>query len=127
MLLPESIGGSQVNWMAIGETASPWNLVGCSGTTTKTNYSNQTSIQYPADMGHGGSVVRFGAFCLEGRRFESRSSRHVGTLGKSFTHSCMWRFGVLTPTQYQCCSRECLRVVVDLKRRCRNIQNEGMI
>ena len=24
----------------------------------------------------------------------SRSSRNVGTLGKSFTHSCLWRFSV---------------------------------
>src|SRR6218665_2767097 len=37
-------------------------------------------------------------------RFESRSSRHVGTLGKSFTHSCLWRFGAkLEPTPYLCC------------------------
>jgi len=26
---------------------------------------------------------------LEGRGFDFRSSRHVGTLGKSFTYSCM--------------------------------------
>ena len=41
----------------------------------------------------GGSVVKLGAFRLdfrlEGRRFESYASRHVGTLGKSFTHSCL--------------------------------------
>src|SRR6218665_3323113 len=30
----------------------------------------------------------------EGRGCKSRSSRHVGTLGKSFTHSRLWRFGV---------------------------------
>src|SRR6218665_2818690 len=30
----------------------------------------------------------------EGRGIESRSSRYVGTFGKSFTHSCLWRFGV---------------------------------
>ena len=30
----------------------------------------------------------------EGRGFESRSSRHVGTLGKSLTRSCLWCFGV---------------------------------
>ena len=58
-------------------------------------------------VGHCGSVVGFGAFCLEGHRFESHSSHHVGTLGKSFTRTCMWRFGVLTPTQYQCSSWEC--------------------
>ena len=32
---------------------------------------------------------RFGALRSEGRRFESRSSRHVGTLGRSFTRSCL--------------------------------------
>src|SRR6218665_1050226 len=37
---------------------------------------------------------RFDALPPEGRRFESHSSRHVGTLGKSFTRSCLWRFGV---------------------------------
>ena len=30
----------------------------------------------------------------EDRGLDSRSSRHVGTLGKSLTHSCLWRFGV---------------------------------
>ena len=33
-------------------------------------------------------IGRFDALHLEGRRFESHSNRHVGTLGKSFTHSC---------------------------------------
>src|SRR6218665_1545787 len=33
-------------------------------------------------------------FQPEGSGFDSRSSRHVGTLGKSLTHSCLWRFGV---------------------------------
>jgi len=32
---------------------------------------------------------RFGALHLEGRKFESHSSRHVGTLGKCFTRSCL--------------------------------------
>jgi len=34
------------------------------------------------------------AFQLEGRGFESRSSHHVGTLGKFLTHSCLWHFSV---------------------------------
>ena len=34
------------------------------------------------------------SFQLEGRGFDSRSSRHVWTLGMSLTHSCLWRFGV---------------------------------
>ena len=40
-------------------------------------------------VGLGGSVVRFGAFRPVGRRFESHSSRHVRTLGQSFTRSCL--------------------------------------
>ena len=39
---------------------------------------------------------KFGALSPKGRRFESHSCHHVGTLGKFFTHSCMYRFGVLT-------------------------------
>ena len=36
----------------------------------------------------------FVAFGPKGRGFESRSSRHVGILGKSITRCCLWRFGV---------------------------------
>src|SRR6218665_361604 len=36
-------------------------------------------------------IGRFVAFRPKGHRFESRSSRQVGILGKSFTHSCLWR------------------------------------
>src|SRR6218665_2528417 len=39
-------------------------------------------------------IGRYVAFRPKGRGFESCSSRNVGTLGKSFTHSCLWRFGV---------------------------------
>ena len=39
-------------------------------------------------------IGRFYAFRPKGHGFESRSSRHVGTLGKSFTRSFLWRFGV---------------------------------
>src|SRR6218665_2992411 len=38
--------------------------------------------------------VRVDAFRPEGRGFESRSNRHVETLGKSFNRSSLWRFGV---------------------------------
>ena len=38
---------------------------------------------------HGGSVVVFRAFRPEGRRFESHSSHHIGSLSKSFTSSCL--------------------------------------
>ena len=37
--------------------------------------------------GHWWHIGRVDAFRLEGRGSESRSSRHVGTLGKSFTVS----------------------------------------
>src|SRR6218665_1239756 len=40
-------------------------------------------------------IGRFDAFRPKGRGFESRSSRHVKTLGKSFTRSCLWCFGVI--------------------------------
>src|SRR6218665_3820719 len=39
-------------------------------------------------------IGRFGAFRPMDRRLKSRSSRHVETLGKSFTRSCLWRLGV---------------------------------
>src|SRR6218665_1483197 len=39
-------------------------------------------------------IARVGAFRPEGRMFESRSSRRVGTLGMSFTCICLWRSGV---------------------------------
>ena len=45
-------------------------------------------------------IDRFGAFLPKGRGLESHSSRHVGTLGKSFTHNCLRRE---IPTQYSCC------------------------
>src|SRR6218665_147597 len=44
-----------------------------------------------------GAWWRFGrvdAFRPNGHGFDFHSSCHVGTLGKSFTHSCLWRFGV---------------------------------
>ena len=67
---------------------------------------------------------KFDVLRLEDRRFESHSSCHVGTLGKSFTHNWLLHFGELTPTLNQCCSRKRLWVVVDLKRCYRNIWNE---
>ena len=46
--------------------------------------------------GHDCTILigRFGPFRPKGRRFESRSSHHVWTLGKSFTRNCLWPFGV---------------------------------
>src|SRR6218665_416649 len=43
--------------------------------------------------GAWGLIGRFVAFRPKGCGFQSRSSRRVGTLGKSLTHSCLWRFG----------------------------------
>jgi len=39
-------------------------------------------------------ISRVNAFRPKGYGFDSRSSRHVRALGKSFTHSCLWRSGV---------------------------------
>src|SRR6218665_3941128 len=39
-------------------------------------------------------IGRDDAFRPKGHGFDSRSSRHVGTLYKFLTHSCLWRFGV---------------------------------
>src|SRR6218665_1839030 len=39
-------------------------------------------------------IGRVDAFRPKGHGFDSRSKRHVETLGKSFTHSCLWRFGI---------------------------------
>src|SRR6218665_2223498 len=44
-------------------------------------------------------------FQPEGSGLDSRSSRHVGTLGKSFTCSCL-ALRRETPIPYPCCSRE---------------------
>ena len=48
-------------------------------------------------MGRGGALA--GTWWRIGwvdsfRGFDSLFSHHVGTLGKSLTHSCLWRFGV---------------------------------
>ena len=45
-------------------------------------------------VGSGGTLVEVDTFRQEGRGFESLSSRQLGTLGKSFTCSCLWHFGV---------------------------------
>ena len=65
-------------------------------------------------VGRGGAVVDL----TPGHGFESRSSRHVGTLGKSFT-PVAWNSETVS---VQC--RERLLVVVDLKRHYRNGLNE---
>ena len=39
-------------------------------------------------------IGRVEAFCPKSHGFDSSSSRHVGSMGKSFTHSYLWRFGV---------------------------------
>ena len=68
-------------------------------------------------------IGRFDTFCSKGRGFESCSSCHVGTLGKSFTRNLFWRFGVKLWHSI-CAVLERLWVVVDLKRCYRNSLNE---
>src|SRR6218665_731342 len=49
-------------------------------------------------------IGRAEAFRQKGRGFESRSSHHVGTLGKSFDHSQLpVALRRETPAQYPCC------------------------
>ena len=45
-------------------------------------------------VGHVWRIGKVDAFRPKGHGFDSRSSRHVGTLGKSFIHSCLWHFGM---------------------------------
>ena len=51
-------------------------------------------------------------------------SRHVGTLGKSLTHSCLWRFSMKLRHTVSVLCRERFWVEVDLKRRYINGLNE---
>src|SRR6218665_1387241 len=39
------------------------------------------------------SIGKVDACRPKGHGFDYRSSRHAGILDKSFTHSCLWRFG----------------------------------
>jgi len=60
------------------------------------------------------------AFRPKGHGFESHSSRHVGTLSKSLTRSCLWRFGVKLRHSIRAVSGGLLSSRADLKRRYRN-------
>ena len=71
-------------------------------------------------------IGRFEAFRPKGRGFEYRCSRHVGSLGKSFTRSCLWLFGVKLRHSICAVFGALLGTMVDLKRRHRNNQNEWM-
>jgi len=62
----------------------------------------------------GGSFIEFVAFRPKRHGFKSRSSRHVGTLGKSFTRSS---FGVKLLHSIRDVSGAPLSIVVYLKRR----------
>ena len=53
------------------------------------DYSYQTTF-----VGHVWLIGRDDTFRPKGHGFDSRSSRHVGTLGKFLTHNYLWRFGV---------------------------------
>jgi len=50
-------------------------------------------------------IVWVNSFQPEGHGFDSRSSRHVGTLGKFLSHNCLWRFrsAWISDTVYPCC------------------------
>src|SRR6218665_1053896 len=56
---------------------------------------NSINIKY-ISIGRGGALVEWKpeAFRPEDHEFKSRSSRHIGTLGKSLTCSSLWRFSM---------------------------------
>src|SRR6218665_1938841 len=58
------------------------------------NQSINQPTNQPFNCGVWWLIGRFVAFNPKGRRFESHSSCHVGTLGKSFTRSCLQLFSV---------------------------------
>ncbi len=73
----------------------------CEEAMDKLASEEATALAYEEAMGVtyerggvGGALVESTPFVRKGHEFNSRSSRHVRTLGKSFTHSCLWRFGV---------------------------------
>ena len=56
---------------------------------------NKTYLKRDSAIGGAWWLIgRFIAFRPKGRGFESRSDHHKGTLGKSFTCSCLWHFEV---------------------------------
>src|SRR6218665_2665245 len=63
-------------------------------TTTTTMTQQQQHGAWLANVGRGWRIGRVDAFRPKGHGFYSRSSLRVGTLGKSLTHSCLWRFDV---------------------------------
>ena len=70
-------------------------------------------------------IGRVEAFRPKGRGFESRSNRDVGTLGKSITRSCLWRFGVKLRHSIRAMSGALVSILLaDLKRHYRNGLNE---
>src|SRR6218665_1578125 len=61
---------------------------------SKKSYVIIQQCVYVFIVGHVWRISRVDTFRPKGRGYDSRSRRHVGTLGKSFTHSCLWRFRV---------------------------------
>ena len=57
-------------------------------------YDYEYICTYMVHCGAWWLIGKFDAFRPKRRGFESRSSRHVEILGKSFTYSCLWRFGM---------------------------------
>ena|SRR6218665_1957687 len=75
-------------------------------------------------------IGRVDAFRPKGHGFDSRSiaATYIGTLGKSFTQRCLWRFGVKFRHSIRAVSGAPLSTsrLVDLKRRYENSLNELM-
>ena len=56
--------------------------------------SRKGDIRVISSQNCGWRIGWVDAFRPKGRGFDSRSSRHVEALGKSFTRTSLWRFGV---------------------------------
>ena len=70
--------------------------------------------------GAWGLIGSVDAYRPKGRGFDSHSNHHVGTLGKAFARSYLWRFGGVNSDTVSVLCWEHLWVVMDLKRCYRN-------
>ena len=88
-----------VHWILFREDLSPasdvlckcWNSFKARTSIPAIHQVLREYIEYYGAWWLGGM---FDALGPEGHRFESQSSHHIGTLGKSFTLSCLWCFGM---------------------------------
>ena len=89
--------------------------------------ASEWTIRMQVKVGRVWRIGRVGAFRPKGHGFDSCSSRYVGTLGKSFTHSCLWHFGVKFRHRIRVVSGALLSSSGLVKRCYKNSLNERMM